>query len=130
MTPTDWFAQQGYRCRLEWGWQGAKAAAERGDILVVVDVLSFSTSAATAIHYGGSIIPCVTQEEACAAVQERKGEVAVHRRDVPEKGRFSLSPLTFVDMQPGTKVALPSPNGATCCHYGMGASHLIGDSGL
>ena len=35
-------------CRLEWGWRGARLAAERGDVLAVVDVLSFSTTAVTA----------------------------------------------------------------------------------
>ncbi|HLK60014.1 MAG TPA: 2-phosphosulfolactate phosphatase [Chthonomonadaceae bacterium] len=125
MTPSAWFAQQGARCRLEWGWQGAMSAAERGDILVVVDVLSFSTTVATAIHSGGSIRPCVTQEEAERAAGEIGAEIAVPRRDVPQRGRFSLSPLTYLAMEPGVRVALPSPNGATCCHYGRAAFRLF-----
>jgi 2-phosphosulfolactate phosphatase len=125
MTPAEWFAQSGCRCRLEWGWQGARTAAERGDILVVVDVLCFSTAVATAVHHGGGIFPCVTQEEAERASRESGAEVAVHRRDVPQQGRFSLSPLTYLTLEPGTKVALPSPNGATCCHYGRHAFRLF-----
>src|SRR5579871_2107692 len=97
------FAQEGYRCRLDWGRRGAQAAAERGDILVIVDVLSFSTAVATAVARGGRIYPCVDMEEAAMVARIFGGEVAVHRRDVPEKGRFSLSPLTYLDMEPGTR---------------------------
>jgi 2-phosphosulfolactate phosphatase len=121
----DPFTQEGYRCRLEWGWRGARQAAERGDILVVVDVLSFSTAVATAIAHGGSIYPCATQEEAVITAQTRATECAVNRRDVPAKGRFSLSPLTYSTLEPGTRVALASPNGATCSRYAGEVSHLL-----
>ena len=32
----SWFSQRPYRCRLDWGRRGTKAAAKRGDLLVVV----------------------------------------------------------------------------------------------
>src|ERR1041385_6451807 len=109
MTPEEWFAQTGYRCRLEWGWQGAQSAAKRGDLLVVVDVLSFSPAVATVVHRGGSIRPCITQEEAQSVARQIQGEVAVPRQEVPHKGRFSLSPISHLQMEAGTKVVLPSP---------------------
>ena len=31
-----------------------RAAAERGDILIVIDTLRFSTAAATAVHHGAT----------------------------------------------------------------------------
>jgi 2-phosphosulfolactate phosphatase len=124
MTSSEWFAQSGARCRLEWGWQGAKTAAERGDILVVVDVLSFSTAATTAIQHGGILYPCRSQEEAEEVAKSVGGEAAVHRRDVPKKGRYSLSPLTYEGLEAGMKIALPSPNGATCCTYGKAVPAL------
>jgi 2-phosphosulfolactate phosphatase len=87
--------------------------------------LSFSTTAVTAIQRGGIIYPCTTQENAAVLAQQVGGELAVRREDVPAKGRFSLSPETFLKLEPGSKVTLASPNGATCCNYGNQAPYLL-----
>jgi 2-phosphosulfolactate phosphatase len=50
---------------------------------------------------------------------------ATRRREVPESGRFSLSPRTFVPIEPGTRVVLASPNGATCSRFGREVPHLL-----
>lgn len=121
----DVFAQEGYRCRLDWGRRGARAAAARGDVLVIVDVLSFSTTAATAIAHGGILYPCADGEDAAALAASVGAEVAVRRAEVPRKGRFSLSPLTFVGIEPGTRVVVRSPNGATCSRYGRAVPYLF-----
>lgn len=125
MNDPAWFAQEGFRCRLEWGRRGARAAAERGDILVVVDVLSFSTAAVTAVARGGIVYPCANQDQAQTLAAQVGAEPAVRREHVPEKGRFSLSPPTFDAMEPGTRVALASPNGATCARFGSDVPHLF-----
>jgi 2-phosphosulfolactate phosphatase len=126
----EWSAQTPYRVRLEWGRRGARTAAERGDILIVVDVLSFSTTVITALAQGVTLYPCATDDEARAIAERTRAEIAVHRRDVPAKGRFSLSPLSFLSAEKaanganGAKIALPSPNGATCTRYGNTVPHL------
>jgi 2-phosphosulfolactate phosphatase len=109
-----WFGQQRWRCRLEWGRRGAAAATARSDLIVVVDTLSFSTAVATALHCGITVYPCLPQEKE-RLVKEVGAEAAVRRQDVPEKGRFSLSPTTFLSSEPGARVVLDSPNGAACC---------------
>ena len=114
-----------YRCQLDWGRDGTRRAVERGDVLVIVDVLSFSTAVATAVHNGGIIYPCSQNEDASAIAQHIGGEVAVHRRNVPQKGRFSLSPVTYRNIEPGTKVVLASPNGATCSRYASQVPYLF-----
>jgi len=114
-----------HRCRMEWGRRGARRAAERGDVLVIVDTLSFSAVTATALHYGGLIYPCVDSEEVYASARKMGGEAAVRRAEVPRKGRFSLSPLTYVDIAPGTKITVWSPNGATCSRYADQAPYVI-----
>jgi 2-phosphosulfolactate phosphatase len=119
------FLQHGYRCRLDWGRDGTRRAAIRGDILVVVDVLSFSSAVVTAVQHGGSIIPCSKSEDAVAIASREKGEAAVHRTEVPQNGRFSLSPLTYVTMESGTSVVLPSPNGATCSIHAASTPYLF-----
>jgi 2-phosphosulfolactate phosphatase len=57
------YMQKPYRCRFDWGRRGTRQAAERGDILVIVDTLSFSTTTVTALHRGGIIYPCSSHEE-------------------------------------------------------------------
>ena len=113
----DLLAQSPYRCRLDWGRHGARTAAERQDILVIVDTLSFSTAVVTAVQRGGLVYPCTEDEQPGALAQRIGGEVAVRRKDVPAKGRFSLSPLTYLHLAPGTRIVLASPNGATCSRY-------------
>ena len=107
-------SQLPYRCRLEWGRRGAQLAAERGDIVVIVDTLSFSSVIATATHYGVEVYPCINRAEADITGKLVGAEVAVRRVDVPTGGRYSLSPLTYVNADMGARVALASPNGATC----------------
>jgi 2-phosphosulfolactate phosphatase len=57
--------------------------------------------------------------------QQVGGELAVMRKEVPARGRFSLSPRTFLALEPGCKIAIASPNGATCCGYGAQAPCLF-----
>jgi 2-phosphosulfolactate phosphatase len=114
-----------HRCRLEWGRRGAAMAAERGDVLVVVDTLSFSTAVATAIHHGLVIYPRSHGEDAEALARRVGAEVAVRREEVPARGRFSLSPGTYERHGPGTRVVLASPNGATCARYGRSVPLLL-----
>jgi 2-phosphosulfolactate phosphatase len=114
-----------YRCDHAWGRHGAREAARRGDIIVIVDVLSFSTAAVTALQHGAIIYPCSIDEDAEALAGRIDGELAVARKDVPARGRFSLSSMTFTNVEPGTKVVLPSPNGATCVIYGREVPSLL-----
>lgn len=112
-------------CRLEWGRRGAQAAAERGDILVVVDVLSFSTAVATAVERGAAIYPCGKEEDAGSLARQWGAVVAVRREEVPAKGRYSLSPETFQSVSGGEHIVLQSPNGATCSRYGSRVPLLL-----
>lgn len=119
------YTQHPYRCRLDWGRHGVRQAAERGDLLVIVDTLSFSTAVITAVYSGGFIYPCSPEEDAAALAQQIRGEAAVSRREVPERGRFSLSPATYLHLEAGTRIVLASPNGATCSRYAGQVPYLL-----
>ncbi len=120
-----WHAQEGHRVRLVWGRRGAREAAGRGDALVIVDVLSFSTATVTAGARGGTVIPCARTDDKHALAAEYDAEIAVPRHGVPEHGRFSLSPASHLAASATTRVVLPSPNGATCSRYGAGVPALF-----
>ncbi|MDJ0785519.1 MAG: 2-phosphosulfolactate phosphatase [Myxococcota bacterium] len=108
------FSQAGARARLEWGRRGAALAAERGDLLVVVDVLSFSSAVSVAMGRGAVILPCDWSDDPFAVAERERAVAAVRRERVPEAGRYSLSPPTLEAASPGERIVLASPNGATC----------------
>ena len=103
-------------------------AAERGDVLVIVDVLSFSSAVATAVNFGGIIVPCRDSAEARAAVLSRRGVIEAVRRDSPDTAPYSLSPPTYIGIEAGTTVALASPNGASCCRLAVDGGLCEGGS--
>jgi len=121
----DILSQSSYRCKFDWGHIGARRAIDRGDIIVVVDVLSFSTTVALAIDQGAVIFPCGEDDDAVKLAGELEAELAVSRKDVPSKGRYSLSPLTFEKLPEGTRVLLPSFNGGTCVACADAAAYLF-----
>jgi 2-phosphosulfolactate phosphatase len=121
----DVYDQTAYPCRLEWGRRGVRAAAERGDVVVVVDVLSFTTAVVTAAARGAFIYPCDNRDEVPAVAARVGGEAAVGRESVPSRGKYSLSPAGYLTAPAGTKVACYSPNGATCARYAGSAAVVI-----
>src|SRR5947209_9363220 len=104
-------ANSEYAVNVDWGRAGAVRAAARGDVVVIVDVLSFSTACAAAAAAGASIYPAASIEEARALAVEHDAEIAVRRENTPTLGRYSLSPDTMVEAS-GKRIVLPSPNGA------------------
>ena len=110
----DIYSQSPYRCKLEWGVAGAERAAGRGEIVVIVDTLSFCSTVAQAIYQKGCIYPSAEPGGGVELAAVHHAESAVHRQEVPERGRFSLSPLSFDHLDTGTRVVLPSVNGGAC----------------
>jgi 2-phosphosulfolactate phosphatase len=108
-------------CRLEWGVDGARRAAKRGDAIVIVDTLSFSSGVTAAVARGAIVYPCADREAADKLAVSVGAEAAVKRKEVPSGGRFSLSPATLQLAEEGAKIALPSPNGARCSLAAQGS---------
>jgi 2-phosphosulfolactate phosphatase len=89
---------------LEWGPEGARRLGPVADVLVVVDVLSFTTAVDVAVGVGASVAP---------GHQPRPGDlVAVPRGDVDEEHPWSLSPTSLAGLPAGSRLLLPSPNGS------------------
>lgn len=125
--PLD-FLQRRARVRLLWGRRGAQAAAAAGDLLVVVDVLSFSTGVVMAAARDVQVVPCAPGRAAAARAAELGATLAVKREVATPPETASLSPRHLADVAPGTTLVLPSPNGSTCCSLARehGAPVLVG----
>lgn len=106
MTPFD---QTNAECRCEWGLGGVRHLAP-ADVVVVVDVLSFTTCVDVALAQGATILPFPSKGSDAEAFARAQSAELAGARGV---GRYSLSPLSFLNATPGLRCVLPSPNGAT-----------------
>jgi 2-phosphosulfolactate phosphatase len=112
---TSHFDQHGHRVRFDWGWRGCSQAAARGDVVVIVDVLRFSTMVASATSRRVHIIP-VSDADDIESLQREHGAVVIEN---------SLAPLRYETVPPGTRVVVRSPNGATCVRLSSAAPQVV-----
>jgi 2-phosphosulfolactate phosphatase len=104
------FDQTGYNVCCEWGEGGVVALAPASDVIVIVDVLSFSTAIAVATERGAVVIPYGGRAESAAAYAEANQAILAGRgRGDPG---YSLSPTSLLSISPGERLVLPSPNGS------------------
>lgn len=84
------FDQSPYEIKVEWGERGVRAAAERGDIIVIVDVLSFSSAVTAAVEHGAEVYPFrPPADEVARNDAERLGDLirdSASGRELREKG--------------------------------------------
>ena len=106
-------AQSPYTVRLGWGESGAAALAPSSDVVVVVDVITFTTAVAVAAERGCAVYPHRWDDGGAARLAESLGiELAVSRSHVDADHPYSLSPETLSRLPLGSAIVLPSPNGA------------------
>jgi 2-phosphosulfolactate phosphatase len=102
--------------RFDWGPTGARALvadAGPGDVAVVVDVLSFTTTLTVAVERGIAVYPFPWAADEAPAYAEAHGAVLARgRREGLATGAVSLSPKSFEDVGDLERVVLPSPNGS------------------
>lgn len=80
------------------------------DVVVIIDVLSFSTSVDVALGRGAVVLPYKWHDGSEEAYGEaNNAEVAVKGA---EPNRLSLRPSSLLAIEPGTRLVLPSPNGS------------------
>ncbi len=118
------FDQQEFDIRCEWGERGVATLASISDIVIIVDVLSFSTSVDIAVHQGAIVFPYRWKDDRAAEFAVSvNAELADPKRT---NGRYSLSPQSLMHIQPGTRIVLPSPNGTTLALAANPTSVLTG----
>jgi 2-phosphosulfolactate phosphatase len=126
VTPAE-HGQSAYARRLDWGPTGAHALvadARPGDVAVVVDVLSFTTTLSIALERGIEVFPYPwATAEAPAYAAERGAVLARGRREGLASGEVSLSPASFDNATGVDRVVLPSPNGSSIA-FGLAAAGI------
>ena len=105
------YGQHDFAVRFDWGPDGADAVARNVDVVVVVDVLSFTTAVSVATTRGALIFPYPWEDGAAEFAASKHADLAGARGD----GGFSLSPVSLTSVQRNDRVVLRSPNGATIC---------------
>jgi len=102
-----------FNVRFGWGEMGALALVPGSDVVVVVDVITFTTAVTVAVERDCAIYPHAWDQEAAAKVARQVGaELAVGRSQVGPETPYSLSPATLSRAPHGTSIVLPSPNGS------------------
>jgi 2-phosphosulfolactate phosphatase len=108
MTP---FSQKDWISRCEWGCEAVTALAP-ADVIIVVDVFSFSTCVDVAVSRGVTMIPFGWNGWGDPAAVEF---ARVHGAELAGKrrlSRYSLAPHSYLEAPAGLRCVLPSPNGA------------------
>lgn len=112
-----YYAQDGCDARFEWGVEGVQRLAPLSAVIVIVDVLRFTTAVDVAIARGAVVYPYVTQQDGSAeAFAHEVGAQLAGWRDASAavyERPYSLSPASLLSITPGERLVLPSPNGAT-----------------
>jgi 2-phosphosulfolactate phosphatase len=107
------YDQAGFDVRFDWGLAGARVLASVSDVLVVVDVLSFSTAVEVALARGATVIPTDWSDQRAAALAAERGAIVARGRSQTTSATpYSLSPASLADLAAGACLVLPSPNGA------------------
>ena len=106
-----YFDQNEFDIRFEWGLDGIEAISENSDVLIIVDILSFSTCIDIAVSRGATVFPYLGDMNKLDAFASEVGAIQVnHKRSLDQ---YSLSPTSLRKLPPGSRLILPSLNGST-----------------
>ncbi len=103
------YSQLGFDLRCEWGEAGVRVLAPESDVVVIVDVLSFSTSVEIATARQAVVYPYRWRDDSAVAFAKSVGAELAERNP---KG-LSLKPSSLEAIEAGCRLVLPSPNGST-----------------
>lgn len=117
------FDQHDYQIRCEWGGAGIAHLAS-SDVVIVVDVLSFTTCVDIAVGRGATVLPYRWKDHSAAAyAREQLAELASPRRE-SEDG-YSLAPSSLTAAPSGLRLVLPSPNGSSLAFAAISSGALV-----
>jgi 2-phosphosulfolactate phosphatase len=105
------YNQEEFDIKLEWGLKGIEALASVSDVIIIIDVLSYSTCVDIAVSTGAVIYPYKYKDDSAKDFAKSvDAELASFKRSLTD---YCLSPASLINIPKNTKLVLPSPNGAT-----------------
>jgi len=104
------FDQSEYNVRCEWGEQGVTLLAPISDVVIIVDVLSFSTAVEIATNQGAVVFPYRWKDK---TAYDYADSVEAEVADKNNVNNYSLSPTSLLKLSSDVRLVLPSPNGST-----------------
>ena len=106
----DFATQSPFDVRFEWGIHGVSHVANLGGVTIIVDVLSFSTCVDIVCSRSACVLPYRHKDASAVAFANANSAVLAGARS---GGGLSLSPRSLLEIEAGTRLVLPSPNGST-----------------
>ena len=106
-----WDTQDGFDVLFDWGAAGVSRLTGGVDVMVIVDVLRFTTAVLAAAECDVAVLPYRWRDEGAA---EYASQTAALLADGTDPSGPSLCPASLRRLPAGTSVVLPSPNGSTC----------------
>src|SRR2546430_4519408 len=116
------YGQDGYGVRLEWGADGVRELGRGCAVLIILDVLVFTTSVDVALGRGARVLPLPRRDERADEAARKAGAVLTRSglvrhedgfRADPDAPPWTLRPSSLVSVPDGLFLAIASPNGAT-----------------
>lgn len=101
--------QSAFAYRFDWGMDGLGALAPAADVVVIVDVLRFTSAVTAALEGGGIVLPLPWDHADAEAFAARHDADLAGLRG---NGRPSLSPTDLLAQPHVGRIVLASPNGA------------------
>lgn len=107
----DYFLQNSFDLRCEWGIEGARRFSAGSDVVIIVDVISFSTTVDIAVSRGAWVYPFGWKDGRSVDFARKVGAVLANASRTDPQG-LSLAPRSMLSLEPGARIVLPSPNGS------------------
>lgn len=104
------YDQHEFDLRCELGNVGMSQLLPHSDAIVIVDVLSFSTCVDIAVGNGAIVYPYKWKDDAKNYADSLNAILASSRQN---NTSYSLSPASLLHIPAGSRLVLPSPNGAS-----------------
>ena len=106
----EYWNQSQFDVRFEWGLHGLHALSQCRTF-VIVDVLSFTTCVSISLSRKAIVFPYRWKGQTAQIFAQEHHAILASLRDIA--GSHSLSPKSMLNIAAGTRIVLPSPNGAT-----------------
>jgi len=108
----SYFDQSDSDLRFEWGLSGIQALAPVSDVLIIVDVLSFTTCVDIVVGRGAFVYPYNDKLDSLPAYAQAR-DAFYAAPGLRHEAAYSLSPASLMAIPAGTRLVLPSANGST-----------------